>query len=118
MDAIYAAAHLGLKGDNLALAAGLLPSELNHLIELDPRAELAARKGRADAEFAHAKMLHQASLNGDAKASLAILQHVHGWSAKQSLELSGDAASSLQVVFVNNAELQDAPPVARLSERV
>lgn len=88
LERIYKAAQLGLKGDSLALAAGLLPIEFRQLCELDPIADMAARKGKADGEYIHAEKLHEASMNGDTKASLAILQHVHGWVAKQQVEVT------------------------------
>jgi hypothetical protein len=80
---IYEAAKLGLKGDSLALASGMTPATYRALCQLDPQVELAAQKGKADAEMLHAKKLAEASVNGDAKASLAILQHVHGWQSKE-----------------------------------
>ena len=93
---IYDAARLGLKGDSLALASGMLPVEYGRLCQLDPIAEMAAQKGKADAEMAHAGKLSEASMNGDAKASLAILQHVHGWTAKQ--EISVDVYQKISVI--------------------
>ena len=39
LQAIYDAAALGLKGDSLALAAGMLPTEFRQLCELDPAAD-------------------------------------------------------------------------------
>ena len=87
---IYAAARAGLKGDTLALSAGLRPSEYRALKELDEMAEMAEMQGRADGERIHAQMLNEASLAGDAKASLAILQHVHGWTAKQDIHITDD----------------------------
>ena len=93
---IYEAARLGLKGDSLALASGMLPVEYRRLCQLDPIAEMAAQKGKADAEMAHAGKLSEASMNGDAKASLAILQHVHGWTAKQ--EISVDVYQKISVL--------------------
>ena len=41
LEAIYAAAKLGLKGDALALAAGMLPTEYRQLTQFDPIAEMA-----------------------------------------------------------------------------
>ncbi len=82
LNRIYEAAYEGLKGDSLAFASGMTPQEYASLAEFDPNVELAAKKGKADAELEHAKLLAAASRAGDAKASLAILQHVHGWSAK------------------------------------
>ena len=90
---IYDAAKMGLKGDSLALAAGLLPLEFRSLCNLDPMAEMAAMKGKADGEMLHAGKLAEASLNGDAKASLAILQNVHGWVAKQQVEVTNTNVS-------------------------
>ena len=100
LDAIYRAAYAGLKGDRLATAAGMSPQDMSHLIELDPMAREYELRGRTDSELEHANMLAKASREGDAKASLAILQHVHGWTAKQQIDVSGEALSSLQVVFV------------------
>lgn len=85
---IYDAAALGLKGDKLALAAGMLPSEYRQLCQLDPVAEMAALKGAADAEVEASGQLREAARNGDAKAALSILQHVHGWTAKQEISMS------------------------------
>lgn len=107
LQAIYEAARLGLKGDTLALAAGLLPIEYSQLCQLDPIAEMAARKGKADGELTHAKKLAQASENGDAKASLAILQHVHGWTAKQEINLTVDNISISEVLEAARARAAD-----------
>ena len=85
---IYDAAALGLKGDKLALAAGMLPSEYRQLCQLDPVAEMAALKGAVDGEMEAATQLREAARNGDSKAALSILQHVHGWTAKQEISMS------------------------------
>lgn len=85
LNRIYDAAKLGLKGDNLALAAGMVPRTYRQLCELDPLAQLAEQKGRAEGELLASKQLHNAAEQGDAKASLAILQNVHGWVAKQAI---------------------------------
>lgn len=87
LQAVYDAASLGLRGDNLALAAGMLPVEYRRLCELDPLVRMAEEKGRADAELAVSGLLHQAAREGDAKAALAILQNVHGWVAKQQVQV-------------------------------
>ena len=96
LEAIYSAAAMGLKGDSLALAAGLLPNEYRQLCQLDPLAELAAQKGKSDNEIRTARKLNEASDAGDAKASLAILTHVHGWTAKQ--EISVDVYQKISVL--------------------
>ena len=82
---IYDAAALGLKGDSLALAAGMLPTEYRRLCQMDPMAEMAELKGRADSELKTSKTLHKAAEEGDAKAALEILKHNHGWTAKQEI---------------------------------
>lgn len=95
LNAIYDAAKLGLKGDSLALAAGMLPTEYRQLCQLDSIAEMAAMKGRADGEVEASRQLHAAAREGDAKASLAILQHVHGWVAKQAITIDVDQRISI-----------------------
>jgi hypothetical protein len=102
LQAIYDAAALGLKGDSLALAAGLLPAEYRRLCQMDPLAEMAEAKGRADSELEAAGQLRDAARNGDSKASLAILQHVHGWVAKQQMQV--DVKQQISVI----AALQEA----------
>jgi len=87
LQAIYDAAALGLKGDTLALAAGLLPIEYRRLCQLDPMAQLAEEKGRADGHVEAATQLREAARQGDAKAALSILTHVHGWVAKQQVQV-------------------------------
>ena len=95
LDAIYSAAKLGLKGDTLALAAGMLPVEYRRLREFDPAAEFAEQKGRADSEMAASTTLHAAAAQGDAKAALDILKHTHGWVAKQALDINIDQRISI-----------------------
>ncbi|CAB4184227.1 hypothetical protein UFOVP1362_35 [uncultured Caudovirales phage] len=74
----------------------MLPVEYRQLCQFDPLAELAAQKGRADNELRAARRLNEASEAGDAKASLAILQHQHGWTAKQ--EISVDVYQKISVI--------------------
>ena len=88
LERIYAAAKRGLKGDSLALSAGLLPQEFNQIAQLDPLVNLAAQKGRADAERELSEVLHTAAMAGDAKMALEILKHQHGWVAKQQIEVN------------------------------
>ena len=95
LQAIYDAAALGLKGDSLALAAGMLPTEFRQLCELDPAADMAAMKGRADSEIEASSHLREAARSGDSKAALAILQHVHGWTARQ--EISVDITNKISI---------------------
>jgi hypothetical protein len=87
LKAIYDAAKLGLTGDTLAVAAGMLPAEYRALCQLDPVAEHAAVKGKADGELELSMVLHEAARNGDAKAALEILKHKHDWVAKQQINV-------------------------------
>ena len=84
---IYDAAKLGLKNDNLALAAGMLPTEYRQLCQFDPVAEMAALKGKADGERDMSTVLMKSAIEGDAKSALAMLQHAHGWTAKTEISL-------------------------------
>lgn len=92
---IYDAAKLGLKGDALALASGMLPTEYRQLTQFDPIAEMAELKGRADGEREMSAVLHEAARNGDAKAALEILKHQHGWVAKQQVNIEVDQRISI-----------------------
>lgn len=99
---IYDAARKGLKGDALALACDMMPIEYRRLIQLDPIAEYAETKGRADGEAEMAEVLRTAALNGDTKAALEVLKHVHGWVAKQAVSVEVNQTISI------TAALQEA----------
>jgi hypothetical protein len=92
---IYDAAKLGLKGDTLALAAGMRPTEYRQLTQLDPIAEYAESKGKADGEAELSSILHEAARAGDAKSALEILKHQHGWVAKQQLSIDVEQRISI-----------------------
>ena len=64
-------------------------------------ADVAAQKGKADSEMRCAQRLNEASEQGDAKASLAILQHVHGWTARQ--EISVDVYQKISALACSSA---------------
>lgn len=87
LNRIYDAAKLGLKGDSLALAAGMRPEEFRQLCELDPLAQLAVQKGKADGEQEMATVVRTAALEGDAKMALEVLRHQHDWVAKQQVQV-------------------------------
>ena len=87
LERIYLAAKKGLKGDTLAYAAGLTPQEYRRLTQLDPIAEYAEQKGRAEGEAEMSEVLHKAAREGDTKAALDILKHVHKWTAPQSVQV-------------------------------
>ena len=95
LEAIYNAARMGLKGDSLALAAGMTPTEYRRLCQMDPIAEYAEQKGRADGEMAMATVLNDAAQNGDAKAALEVLRYAHGWAAKQAIEVTVEQRISI-----------------------
>lgn len=95
LERIYKASRLGLKGDALALASGMLPTEYRQLTQLDPIAEMAELKGRADGETEMANVLRDAALAGDAKSALEVLKHQHGWVAKQQLSIDVEQRISI-----------------------
>lgn len=96
LESIYEAARLGLSGDTLALAAGMLPVEYRRLCQMDPVAELAALKGKADAEMALSRTVHSAAEGGDAKMALEVLKHQHDWTSRQ--DISVDVTSRISIV--------------------
>jgi hypothetical protein len=102
LERIYAAAKRGLKGESLAISAGMLPIEFNQIAQLDPLVNLAAQKGRADAEMELSDVLHTAAMAGDAKMALEILKHQHGWVAKQAMTIDVNQTISI------TAALQEA----------
>ena len=114
LNRIYDAARKGLKGDTLALAAGLLPVEYRRLRELDPIAELAEQKGRADGELAMSKVLHDAAEAGDAKAALEVLKHAHGWVAKQQVQI--DVAQQISIVAALEAAQRRVETVEEVTD--
>jgi hypothetical protein len=123
LEAIYEAAKYGLKGDSLAMRAGLTPAQYRRLQEFDPLVEMAELKGRADGEWMAAKTLHEAAAEGDAKAALDILKHQHGWVSKQSVEVSVEGQISViaalekaqrRVIEAQYAEVESAPTPSTL----
>ena len=102
LEKIYEAAKRGLKGDALALACDMLPTEYRRLIQLDPIAEYAEIKGRAEGEMEMADVLRKAAIAGDTKAALDVLKHVHNWVAKQAMSVEVNQTISI------TAALQEA----------
>jgi hypothetical protein len=107
LKAVYDAAKLGLKGDTLALAAGMLPTEYRQLTQLDPVVEMAAQKGKADAEIEMANIVRGAALQGDAKMALEVLKHQHGWVAKQAISVEVDQRISITGALAEAAKRLD-----------
>jgi hypothetical protein len=102
LERIYAASKLGIKGDALAFAAGLLPMEYRRLLALDRAASIAEAKGRADSEVEAAAVVRDAAMGGDSKAALALLTMLHDWMPKQQINV--DIKSQISIT----AALQEA----------
>jgi hypothetical protein len=95
LESVYEAAKYGLKGDSLAMAAGMTPRQFRVLAESDPLVEMAEIKGRSDGEYTAGKTMYEAARDGDAKAALEILKHQHGWVAKQQIDVNIDQQISI-----------------------
>ena len=95
LERLYNSARLGLKGDALALNAGLLPVEFRRLCQLDPIADMAVQKGWADTEANMARVIQDAAASGDAKVALDYLKHRSDWVAKQQVQV--DVAQQISV---------------------
>ena len=95
LKAIMKAARLGLKGDRLAIAAGMMPSEYRQLAQFDPIVEFAELKARTESEMQMSEVLHAAALEGDIKAATTILQSQHDWVQKQSIQVDIDQRISI-----------------------
>jgi hypothetical protein len=96
---IYENAKLGLRGRTLALACDLRPEEYRLLCDLDPMAELAELKGRADAEKEMSNVVYLAARAGDSKAALEMLKHQHDWVAKQQVQVDTVQSISITVAL-------------------
>jgi hypothetical protein len=99
LERIYDAARLGLRGESLALAAGMLPAEFARLKLMDPIADIAEMKGRADSELEMSRVVFDAAQAGDSKAALEFLKHRHDWVATQKVEVQGSAQISITVAL-------------------
>ena len=95
LKAIMDAARLGLKGDRLAIAAGMMPTEYRQLCQFDPIVEYAELKARTESEMSMSKVLHDAALEGDIKAATTILQSQHDWKAAQTINVEIDQRISI-----------------------
>ena len=95
LERIYTAARKGLKGDSLAYAAGLTPIEYRRLVQMDPIAEYAEHKGRAENEAELAEVMQTAARSGDTKAAMELLKHVHKWTAPQSVQIQVEQRISI-----------------------
>jgi hypothetical protein len=125
LERLYNSAKLGLKGDALALNAGLLPIEFRRLCQLDPIADFAVQKGWADQEAQMATVVRDAALAGDSKAAMDILKHRHDWVAKQQVQIDTTQQISISLaleqanarVATAQADVVDVEPAShRLSQ--
>jgi len=119
LERLYASAKLGLKGDSLAVNAGLLPVEFRRLCQMDPIAEYAVMKGHADAEASMARVVQEAALSGDAKMAMEYLRHRAEWTAAQKVEITGSQAISISLALeqaqarvLNREDVIDVEPIA------
>ena len=118
LERLYASAKLGLKGDSLAVNAGLLPVEFRRLCQMDPIAEYAVMKGHADAEAAMARVVQEAALSGDAKMAMEYLRHRAEWTAAQKVEITGSQSISISLALeqaqarvMNREDVIDVEPI-------
>ena len=126
LEAIYAAAHAGLKGDSLALAAGMRPDEWRRLQQFDPIAEMAELKGRADSEMEAAQVINAAIAGPDialaAKMAVEKLRYQHAWVAKQQIDVTVDQQISITGALeearrrVIDARWSDVDDVAQIED--
>ena len=119
LERLYASAKLGLKGDSLAVNAGLLPVEFRRLCQMDPIAEYAVMKGHADAEASMARVVQEAALSGDAKMAMEYLRHRADWTAAQKVEITGSQAISISLALeqaqarvLNREDVIDVEPTS------
>lgn len=124
LERLYNSAKLGLKGDALALNAGLLPIEFRRLCQMDPIADFAVQKGWADQEAQMATVVRDAALSGDSKAAMDILKHRHDWVAKQQIQVDTTQQISISLALeqanqrVANAQADviDVEPTQRIQQ--
>jgi hypothetical protein len=120
LEAIMKAARLGLKGDRLAIAAGMMPTEYRQLCQFDPIVEYAELKARTESEMAMSEVLHAAAAQGDIKAATTILQSQHDWKAAQTINVEIDqrisinqalemAQARVQTIAVQDVEYTEVP---------
>jgi hypothetical protein len=112
---IYDNAKLGLRGRSLALACDLRPEEYRRLCEMDPSAELAELKGRADAEKEMSHIVYMAARAGDSKAALEMLKHQHDWVAKQQVQVNVAQQISITAAL-ERAQVRVLEPVEEVTD--
>lgn len=111
LERIYEAARKGLRGENLALAANMLPVEYERLKAMDPIVEMAELKGRADMEHEMASVMIAGARSGDIKAAQFMLTHRADWVAKQQINVDVNQQISIVAALeqaAKRAEIIDA----------
>lgn len=106
LDRITHAAALGLKGDALALAAGMLPNQLEELLVNDREVEMIIRRAKYDKVVALASRLDAASAAGDTKATMTLLNKLTDgeWEPKQSATPFGAGGITINITSVKPNE--------------
>lgn len=105
LNAVYEAAKLGLRGETLALASGMSPDEFRLMSDMDPLVNMAILAGAAESEMIHSQKLSEASLNGDVKATIAILERKHGWVPKSEVTVSAKNLSKDDLKLLSEEEI-------------
>ena len=110
LTAIYEAAKKGLKGDRIAYAAGMKPSDYRRLAQMDPLVDMAVEKGIADGEMTLAGVLYDAAtVDKDPKVALELLKHTRGWVAKQQIDVEVTQISVLKALEMANERVNSLP---------
>lgn len=105
LENISNAAALGLKGDALALAAGLRPVELAQLVANDPEVELLLQTAKVGKVVELAKRLDAASAAGDTKATMTLLNKLTDgdWEPQQQAAVFGANGITINITSVKPA---------------
>ena len=107
LDKITKAAALGLKGDALAIAAGLRPHQLAQLIANDADVELIVQTAKYQKVVQLAERLDAASEGGDTKATMTLLNKLTDgdWEPKQTATPFGAGGITINITSVKPPEL-------------
>ena len=105
LDSLFEAAKLGMTGDALAYAVGIVPVELRQLQEFDPSINHVIGQARAQSELRMARVLFADAEAGNAKSALEVLKHKHNWVAQQSIKHEG----GVQLILTTGVPQQSNP---------
>lgn len=107
---IYDAAYKGLRGEDLAYSLGLTPEQFHLLLTASDMAALTVRYAQAANKLNIGHILNKKAEEGDVKAALAIMTHLHGWMPAKPAE---DSSNEIKLTLINaNPEpaTTEAPP--------